>query len=58
MQSNNDLRYVIGKLAATRVHRVFVVESDESYKPVAVISVKDVMSWVTSQVNAAGSSTE
>jgi len=58
VQSNNDLRYVIGKLAATRVHRVFVVESDESYKPVAVISVKDVMSWVTSQVNAAGSSTE
>jgi CBS domain-containing protein len=37
---------VIGKLAATRIHRIFVADDESGYKPVAVISITDVLRYI------------
>jgi len=39
----------IGLIAATRVHRVFVVDDEEHYKPIRVISVTDILSYILSK---------
>eukprot|EP01094_Clydonella_sp_ATCC50884_P010812 TRINITY_DN2062_c0_g1_i1.p1 TRINITY_DN2062_c0_g1~~TRINITY_DN2062_c0_g1_i1.p1 ORF type:complete len:322 (-),score=100.34 TRINITY_DN2062_c0_g1_i1:82-1047(-) len=52
----DSLRLCVGKLAATRVHRVFIVDGNTSYKPIRVISVKDVVTWVSRQLAAEASS--
>lgn len=41
----SSLESVVGKMVATRAHRVFVVES---HKPVGIVSLSDVISCVTS----------
>lgn len=40
--------HVIGKLAATRVHRVFVV--DTRFHPIRVVSITDVLRFVTAKI--------
>jgi len=39
---------LIGKLAATRIHRLFVASSESGFKPLAVISISDIMKWIVS----------
>jgi CBS domain-containing protein len=36
----------IGLLAATKVHRVFVVDNEHDYRPVAVISITDILNYM------------
>ena len=38
------LGVAVGKLAATKVHRIFVVDSEQSFHPITVISLVDVLS--------------
>jgi len=45
----DKLSKAVGLLAATKVHRVFVVESDSSFKLKSVISVTDILSYITSK---------
>lgn len=40
---HDPLSLVIGKLAATRVHRIYVTKSAEDYKPVRVVSITDIL---------------
>jgi len=40
---------VVGKLAATGVHRLFVADDQHGYKPEAVISITDVLRYVLSK---------
>jgi len=35
--------YAIGLLASTRVHRIFVADNEENYKPTGVISLTDII---------------
>lgn len=44
----DKLSRAIALLAATNVHRVFVVSDEASYTPVSVISITDVLKWLTS----------
>eukprot|EP01103_Thecamoeba_quadrilineata_P013726 TRINITY_DN3899_c0_g1_i1.p1 TRINITY_DN3899_c0_g1~~TRINITY_DN3899_c0_g1_i1.p1 ORF type:complete len:329 (-),score=46.81 TRINITY_DN3899_c0_g1_i1:115-1077(-) len=46
---NETLGLLIGKLAATRVHRLYVVNSSEDYSPVRVISLTDVLKYILSK---------
>eukprot|EP01006_Ploeotia_vitrea_P011744 TRINITY_DN31209_c0_g1_i2.p2 TRINITY_DN31209_c0_g1~~TRINITY_DN31209_c0_g1_i2.p2 ORF type:complete len:225 (+),score=129.04 TRINITY_DN31209_c0_g1_i2:326-1000(+) len=41
--SHDTVAKVIGKLAATRIHRVFVCEESKGYQPQAVISISDLL---------------
>jgi len=52
VEGHDTLRLCIGKLAATRVHRIFVVDGNTSYKPIRVVSVKDIVAWVGRQLRA------
>lgn len=36
----------IGLIAATRVHRVFVVDNEKDFKPVRVISITDILKYL------------
>jgi len=45
---HDQLSLLIGKMAATRVHRVFVVS--DAYKPVRVVSIVDILKYVVEQV--------
>jgi len=45
------LALAIAKLAATEVHRLYIVDSSEDYTPVGVISLTDVLRYVNSQVH-------
>jgi 5'-AMP-activated protein kinase, regulatory gamma subunit len=42
----DSLMRAIGLLAATRVHRVFVVDNEHDYKPTAVISITDILNLI------------
>lgn len=42
----DTLLRAIGLLAATRVHRVFVVDNEQDYKPTAVISITDILNHI------------
>jgi len=44
---NDPLSRAVGLLAATRVHRVYVVTSEEDYRPKAVISISDILRYLT-----------
>jgi len=39
----HNLEYVIKTIATSKVHRVFVVDSEESKKPVGIITLKDIL---------------
>jgi len=45
----DTLAKAIGLLAATRVHRVFVVDSEKDYRPIAVISITDILNHLLGQ---------
>jgi len=45
----DTLSRAIALLAATRVHRVFVVSDEEHYKPTKVISVTDILNYFLSR---------
>lgn len=40
---HSTLAHVAAKIKATRVHRVFVVDDDTSMRPIAVVSVSDIV---------------
>jgi len=44
----DTLALAIGKLAATSVHRVFVVNNEKEYKAVAVVSITDILKFIFS----------
>lgn len=37
---------LIGKLKATRVHRIYVTKSADDFKPVRVVSITDIIRWI------------
>lgn len=43
---HHTLGYAIGLIASTRVHRVFVVDNEENYQPIAVISITDILKYL------------
>jgi len=43
----DPLSRAVGLLAATRVHRVFVVTSEQEYNPTKVISISDILRYLT-----------
>lgn len=47
---------IIGKLAATRIHRVFVADDDHGFKPEAVVSITDVLRHLSTAGITASSS--
>lgn len=38
---------LISKLAATRIHRIFIADDDSGFKPEAVVSITDVLRYLT-----------
>jgi len=42
----DKLSRAVAQLAATKVHRVFVVDGEEHYKPVRIISVTDILKYL------------
>jgi len=42
----DTLGYVIQKLASTRVHRIYIVNSDTDYRPIRVISLTDILRYI------------
>jgi len=42
---------IIGKLSATKVHRLFVADDESGYKPVAVVSITDVLRYILSSAS-------
>lgn len=45
-EASSTLESVIAKLAATREHRIFVIDSNKSFRPIKVISLSDILSAV------------
>lgn len=43
---HHTLGHAIGLIASTRVHRVFVVDNEENYQPIAVISITDILKFL------------
>eukprot|EP01113_Clastostelium_recurvatum_P043084 TRINITY_DN706_c0_g1_i3.p1 TRINITY_DN706_c0_g1~~TRINITY_DN706_c0_g1_i3.p1 ORF type:complete len:318 (-),score=89.33 TRINITY_DN706_c0_g1_i3:121-1074(-) len=48
---NDSFGHVIGKVAATRIHRIFIVDADN--RPVKVVSLTDILSYVATQTASA-----
>lgn len=46
------LEKVIGKLTATRIHRLFVADDAQGYKPIAVISITDILRYVLIKIES------
>jgi len=44
---NDTLEHVVGKLVATQVHRVWVIQSPSDRKPVGVVSLSDILKFFT-----------
>jgi len=44
--TDDTLGYVIQKLASTRVHRLYIVNSDTDYRPIRVISLTDILRYI------------
>jgi len=42
----DTLSRLIGKLKATRVHRIYVTKSADDFKPVRVVSITDIIRWI------------
>eukprot|EP01100_Stratorugosa_tubuloviscum_P007358 TRINITY_DN306_c1_g1_i1.p1 TRINITY_DN306_c1_g1~~TRINITY_DN306_c1_g1_i1.p1 ORF type:complete len:308 (-),score=129.98 TRINITY_DN306_c1_g1_i1:189-1112(-) len=47
----DSLGLLIAKLAATRVHRLYIVKSDSEYKPAKVVSLTDIISYIMKHRN-------
>jgi len=48
----DTLGRVIGVLAATRVHRIFLVDNETDYKPIAAISITDILRYLYKQCSS------
>jgi len=48
-EETSTLGAVIAKLAATREHRIFVIDSSKSFKPIKVISLSDVLAAIVAE---------
>jgi len=44
--ASDTLGRAVALLAATRVHRVFVVDNEEHYRPIKVISITDILNYL------------
>jgi len=47
----DTLSRAIALIAATRVHRVFVVDNEDNYRPIRVISVTDILNYLLPSIN-------
>jgi len=47
--ARDNLARAVALLAATRVHRVFVVSDEEHYRPVKVISITDILTFLLAE---------
>jgi len=47
--SKDSVRFVVAKVAGTKVHRIFVADDECGYKPEAVISITDILRWILAQ---------
>jgi CBS domain-containing protein len=45
--SHDPLSRAIGLLAATRVHRVYVVDTEHEFRPVKVLAISDILRYLT-----------
>jgi len=43
--SRDTLSMLIGKLASTKVHKIFVADDSSGYKPLAVVSITDILRY-------------
>eukprot|EP00475_Leptophrys_vorax_P014616 TRINITY_DN2090_c0_g1_i2.p1 TRINITY_DN2090_c0_g1~~TRINITY_DN2090_c0_g1_i2.p1 ORF type:complete len:146 (-),score=45.28 TRINITY_DN2090_c0_g1_i2:28-465(-) len=48
-EETSTLGSVVAKLAATREHRIFVIDSNKSFKPIKVISLSDVLAAIVAE---------
>jgi len=46
--AHESLTRAIKLIAATRVHRIFVMDDEKSYKPITVISITDILNYLVS----------
>jgi hypothetical protein len=46
IMAHEKLSRAIGLLAATRVHRIFIVDSEENFSSIAVLSITDVLTFL------------
>jgi len=44
----SKLVYAIGLIASTKIHRLFICDSEEAYRPVGVISITDILRYLVS----------
>ena len=45
-KSTDSLALAIGKLSSTKVHRLFIADDETGYKPIACLSITDVLKFV------------
>jgi len=46
VSSKDSLEVAIGKLASTKIHKLFVADDNDGYKPQAVISITDILRYL------------
>jgi len=42
---HSRLVYAVGLLASTKIHRLFICDTEESYRPVGVMSITDILRY-------------
>jgi CBS domain-containing protein len=45
VSASDTIGMIVGKLAATRIHRIFVADDATGYKPTAIVAISDVLRW-------------
>jgi CBS domain containing-hemolysin-like protein len=48
-EESSTLGSVVAKLAATREHRIFVIDNNKSFKPIKVISLSDILAAIVAE---------
>jgi len=48
VSSKDTVDVVIGKLASTKIHKLFVADDVDGYRPIAVVSITDVLRYLLS----------
>jgi len=49
INSDNTLHHAIGLLAATKVHRIFIIDDNITFTPVAVLTITDILQSLVKQ---------
>jgi CBS domain-containing protein len=44
----SKLVYAIGLIASTKIHRIFICDNEDAYRPVGVISITDILKYLVS----------